>query len=66
MVTDGSRGAPDQPASGPGQPSRGTRAGVKAHDRSWARWRIRHGIEAAGQKRSLSFRATFSKLRRAR
>jgi membrane protein len=52
MIPDGSPAAPGQRASGPGQPPRRTRSGVKAHDRPRAGWRIRHGIETAEQKYS--------------
>jgi membrane protein len=52
MVPDGSRGTPGQPASGPGQPPRGTRAGVKADGRPRVGWRVRRGIEAAEEKYS--------------
>jgi membrane protein len=52
MVTDGSLEAPDPPASGPGQPPRGERPGVKAHDRPRAERLVRHPIKAAKQKYS--------------
>lgn len=52
MVTDGSLDTPDPPASGPGQPPRGTRPAMKAHDRPRFGRRVRHGIEAAEQEYS--------------
>lgn len=52
MVTDGSLDTPGQPASGPGQPPRGRRSGVKAHDQPRVRRRSRGGIEAADEKHS--------------
>jgi membrane protein len=52
MVLDGSPGPPGQPASGPGEPPGGRRAGVKAHDRPRFGRRVRHGIEAAEEKYS--------------
>lgn len=52
MVTDGSLEAPDPPASGPGQPPRGRRSGVKAHDRPRAGRLVRHGVGAAKEKYS--------------
>jgi membrane protein len=52
MVTDGAAGAPDQPASGAGQPPGGRRSGVKAHDRPRAGRLVRHGVEAAKEKYS--------------
>jgi hypothetical protein len=52
MVLDGSPGRPGQPASGPGEPPGGRRAGVKTHDRPRFGPRVRHGIEAAEEKYS--------------
>jgi len=52
MVTDGSLETPDPSASGPGQPPRGRRTGVTAHNRPRAGWRVRRGIKAAEQKYS--------------
>jgi membrane protein len=50
MITDGAAGAPDQPASGPGEPPRRGRSGVKAHDRPRARRLVRHGVESAKER----------------
>ena len=54
MASDGSFDTPDPPASGPGQPPRGRRSGVKAHDQLRVGRRVRHGIEAAEKKYSVS------------
>jgi membrane protein len=52
MVLDGSPGPPGRPASGPGEPPGGKRAGVKAHDQPRFGRRVRHGIEAAEERYS--------------
>ena len=52
MVLDGSPAPRGQPASGPGQPPRGRRAGVKTHDQPRFGRRVRHGIDAAEEKYS--------------
>jgi len=52
MVTDGSLETPDPPASGPGQPPRSGRSGIKAQERRRTGRRVRRGIEAAEQKYS--------------
>jgi membrane protein len=50
MVTDGSLATPDPPASGPGQPPRDGRPGLKVHGRPRAGWLVRHGMKAAKEK----------------
>ena len=52
MATDGSLDTPDQPARERGQPSSGTRASTKSHDRPVIGRRVRRGIEVSKEKYS--------------
>lgn len=52
MATDGSLDTPDQPAREQGQPSSGTRAGMKSHNRPVIGRRVRRGIEVSKEKYS--------------
>ena len=50
MRPDGPLGAPGQSANGPDRPPQKEQPGVKAHDQPRVGRRVRHGIEAVGEK----------------